>query len=445
MPRKAGVPSYRRKVVQGRDYACVTLRDRETKRSRDFLLGRYDSPESRERYALLLVQWERSGRKLPEAVRVSMSRVGGLTITQLCDLYWQEVGSRMTPAEQDHTRLAIRVLRRTHGETAATKFGPRALQVVRASMASDSLPGSRKRWSRKYINSQIRRIWRLFRWAVSQELVSVDVHAALKTIEPLKRGELGVDDEEPVQPVQAKLLEATRKHCGEHVRAMIDLQLLTGMRPGELCAMRICDIDMSSRVWTYQPTSHKTLHRGKRRTIYLGPAAQDLIHGFIRGRPLDAHVFSPTESEAARSKIRRSRRETPLYPSHVLHMQRKRQPEPIVQPGECYTSCSYRRAIQRACDRAFPPPAPLAKREGETEKQWQQRLTKKQNERLREWRKAHRWHPHQLRHTYATEVRKRYGLEAAQILLGHSSAVITDAVYAERDMTKAMEIAAAMG
>jgi site-specific recombinase XerD len=36
-----------------------------------------------------------------------------------------------------------------------------------------------------------------------------------------------------------------------------------------------------------------------------------------------------------------------------------------------------------------------------------------------------------LRHTFATRVRKEHGLEAAQVLLGHSKADTTQ-IYAER-------------
>lgn len=58
---------------------------------------------------------------------------------------------------------------------------------------------------------------------------------------------------------------------------------------------------------------------------------------------------------------------------------------------------------------------------------------------LRDWQKSHRWHPHQLRHTYATQVRKEFGLEAAQILLGHAKADVTQ-VYAERDLSRAAAV-----
>lgn len=51
---------------------------------------------------------------------------------------------------------------------------------------------------------------------------------------------------------------------------------------------------------------------------------------------------------------------------------------------------------------------------------------------------------HQLRHLLATEVRRAFGLEAAQVVLGHSHAAITQ-VYAERDVARALEVAARIG
>jgi len=54
------------------------------------------------------------------------------------------------------------------------------------------------------------------------------------------------------------------------------------------------------------------------------------------------------------------------------------------------------------------------------------------------------WHPHQLRHNAATRIRKEFGLEAAQAVLGHSSAAITQ-IYAERDQAKAADVMARVG
>ena len=75
---------------------------------------------------------------------------------------------------------------------------------------------------------------------------------------------------------------------------------------------------------------------------------------------------------------------------------------------------------------------------------WWARLTPQQRDEVNAWRKAHTWHPNQLRHTYATKVRKEHGLEAAQVLLGHSKADTTQ-IYAERDQALAVGIAAKIG
>ena len=71
-------------------------------------------------------------------------------------------------------------------------------------------------------------------------------------------------------------------------------------------------------------------------------------------------------------------------------------------------------------------------------------LSEEQLSQLREWRTTHQWAPNRLRHTAATEIRREFGLEAAQISLGHSQANVTQ-VYAERDMKKGIEVARKIG
>ena len=120
--------------------------------------------------------------------------------------------------------------------------------------------------------------------------------------------------------------------------------------------------------------------------------------------------------------------------------------------GDHYTVASYRRAIARACDAAFPPPPALRRKQvrgkkglrWETPLEWRERLGEQQWRVLKEWQKAHRWHPHQLRHNAATRLRKEFGIEAARVVLGHSSAAVTE-VYAEIDTLKAAEIMVQVG
>jgi integrase len=250
-------------------------------------------------------------------------------------------------------------------------------------------------------------------------------------------------------------VEAVLPLVSPQVAALIRLQLLTGARPGELLALRARELDTSAQagggrdgVWAFRPRAHKNAHRGRERVIYLGPAAQGVLAEFMAGRPVDAYLFSPAEAEEARRAELHRRRRTQLSCGNRPGSARRE--SPVHQPGPYYTTASYRRAIQRACDLAFPPPDRLRPRvvEGgrrETEEQFEARLTPRERAELRAWREKHRWHPHQLRHTAATRIRREFGLEAAQLVLGHASAAITDAVYAERDLSKVADVIRRVG
>jgi integrase len=52
--------------------------------------------------------------------------------------------------------------------------------------------------------------------------------------------------------------------------------------------------------------------------------------------------------------------------------------------------------------------------------------------------------PNRIRHLFATQVRKEYGLEAAQVLLGHAKADVTQ-VYAETNRAKGQEVMREIG
>jgi integrase len=72
------------------------------------------------------------------------------------------------------------------------------------------------------------------------------------------------------------------------------------------------------------------------------------------------------------------------------------------------------------------------------------RLTSQERVEVAAWRKANRWHPHQLRHTVATVIRKQFGLDAAKVVLGHRCAAVTE-IYTEMDQSKAIEVARQVG
>jgi integrase len=99
-------------------------------------------------------------------------------------------------------------------------------------------------------------------------------------------------------------VDAVLPFVSMQVRAMIELQLFSGARPGEVCAMRTCDLDTSGRVWIYRPGFHKTEHLGRRREIYLGPRAQEVLNPWLR-LDTQAYLFQPIEAEDHRRGERR--------------------------------------------------------------------------------------------------------------------------------------------
>jgi integrase len=229
---------------------------------------------------------------------------------------------------------------------------------------------------------------------------------------------------------------------------MIELQLLSGMRPGEVCIMRAKDLETSGDVWIYRPEKHKEENRGHAREIYLGPKAQAVVKKFLKPST-EAYLFSPADAEDARHAERRSSRKTPLYPSHVRRQKKKRKRNPARPPGDRYDVDSYRRAIARACKKAFPLPDHLSPRtwgdgKRESGRAWWKRLTAQERAAVQAWRRNHRFHPHQCRHNAGTALRKEFGIEVARIILGHQEMNTTE-IYAEVDRQQAMEVISKIG
>ncbi len=446
--RNTKPPTYRKR--KGYTHAIVTLRDSATGRARDFWLGDYGTPESRELYHRLIAEWELRGRRWPILPGEIPQAAGpaAMTIDELLIEYRRWAERYYCPEHITVLKMVFAVLRKYYGSTPAADFGPNKLRMLRDQMilGDANADPPRKPWSRKCINTAVQRIRHLFKWAAARELIPPTIHQALSTLEPLKRGRTAARETKRIGPVSRELLWSSFRHMSRPVRTLVRLQLLTGARAGELVGMRVCDIDIDpqSGIWVYRPEQHKNAFREHDRTIYLGPRAQRVLRRLLIGRPFTAFFFSPAEADAERRTRLSAVRQTPLNQGNRPGTNRRA--APLRTPGDCYTTASYRRAIWYACDRAFPPPEPLAKAPNETIGQWETRLKENQQwDDLLAWRREHRWHPHQLRHTAATVLRREFGLEAAQVTLGHSSATVTDAVYAERDRAKVIEIMKRVG
>jgi integrase len=341
-----------------------------------------------------------------------------------------------------HLKTVCRYVRELYGETPAIEFGPKALKAVRERFVGE-------RWCRKTVNARVERVRRIFKWAVADELLPPSVYQALAAVAGLQRGRTPARETEPIGPVTDATVDATLPFLNRHVRGLIEFQRLTGCRPGEACRVRRCDIDTSNAVWLYKPAHHKTTWKGKTRTIPIGPKGQELLKGYFT-TDIEDYLFSPRRAVEEFRTARSAKRKTPRWPSHMKRNDKKRVgAKRLRPPAERYNRLGYLTAIARACDRAFPLPpelAPKQKDNGRTEsrREWWQRLDPKQRDEVKQWRVARHWHPNQLRHTFATRVRQLHGLEAAQVLLGHARADVTQ-VYAERNEQLSSAVAAEIG
>jgi integrase len=435
MPRPPRIPSYRR---HSSGQARVTLN------GTDYLLGPYNSAESKEAYRRLIAEWlERRGQFQPP--QSSEQEKEPISVNELILAYWKHAVEYYGFEKGDRgdaycLRDALRVVKHLYGSIPAKGFGPLALKACRSHMLE-------KDWARTYVNAQMDRIRRMFRWAAEEELLPGSVYQNLRAVASLRSGKSKARETQKVKPVPDGMVDATLPLLQPMPRAMVELQRLTGMRPGEVCRLRGMDLEVSGPVWVYRPGSdqgpegdHKTAHHGHERTVLIGPRAQAVLKPCLK-TDLTDYLFSPKEAESLRNAARRKNRKSPMTPSQAA---RKPKVKPLRPKGERYRVAAYRLAIYRACDLAFPPPAPLAKRDDETWNEWRARLTAGDRAELRRWRKANRWHPHQLRHNAATVLRKEYGIEVAKIILGHATLSATQ-VYAERDLEKAREIVAEIG
>lgn len=394
--RRARPPKYRH--YKPKNLAVVRIA------GRDHYLGKYGSQESYQRYDRLVAEWllARQDHHVSNGGSSNLAGSAPVSVNELILAFWQHAQQRYVKngeptSEIRSYRTALRPVRQLYGRQPVTEFGPLALVACRQRLIEAGI-------CRKRINQHVTRIRHVFKWGVAHELAPETTWRALCSVEGLRFGE--AVETRPVKPAPEEHIGAVEPFVTPQIWAMVNLQLWTGCRPGEACAIQTIDIKMQGQVWEYRPHSHKTEHHNKERVIFLGPHAQGIIKPWLRS-DLHAYLFSPREARAWHQAERAKNRKTPKSSNGGDHTRKK---NPKRAPGDRYATPAYDHAIERACRRAGVPG----------------------------------WTPNQLRHNAATRIRAAYGIEAARIILGHSSAV-TSEIYAEVDREKAKEIMRKIG
>ena len=383
MPRRSVSPPRLCKHPNGQ--ACVYVGGRVS------YLGKHGSAQATEKYRAFVIQWA-SGQTFSPTKREESPRADGVTVSMAVIKFWEWAENRYrgvdgaSTRENDNLRCAVRPLRKLHGHVPLSELGPNRIREVQAQMIRDGL-------ARRTINRRMGRVRQFIKWCVGRELCSPLVYEAIRHVEPIPKNQ-GVREAPRRRPVSWDAVHKTLPHLSPLMRAFVLVLWYTGARVGEIRTLTTSMIDRSGDVWRADLAKHKTAHHDRERIVLFGPDAIDALRPWLLPDSPHEAIFSPRRVNEAQTTEKRRR-----------------------APRAVYTRSAPMYAIRRACDRANPHPS--------LEGIWSKRLTDDQRRELREWRKAHRWTLASLRHSAATRIRERFGLDVAQVVLGHAKPTMT--------------------
>ena len=127
----------------------------------------------------------------------------------------------------------------------------------------------------------------IFSWALSEDLVAVNVCAGIKTDKPNER-------ERVLSPEEFPRVWSALDGAGLVRSSALRMVLLTAARPGEVCAMRFEHVDKDG--WWVQPAEPSKIWPGTknsmRHEVFLSPEARRLIDELHDGAwPAEGYVF----------------------------------------------------------------------------------------------------------------------------------------------------------
>lgn len=376
----------------------------------DVYLGTFGTEESWNRYHRAIAETKCKGSVGTGSTHAT------ITLTEVCAGYLNYLLARTysSPSAKQtsmhNAKSAILTIRNHISQCNASDLKPLLVEGFLERLVevpyreSHTHNGSRKR-TRSNINRILWYLKDMYRWAAKNDLIDGSVYYSLLSVKPIRPGQTGARETPPIEAVEDWIVEATLPYMAVTPAAMIRLQRLTGMRSGEICIMRAIDLDTSKQVWEYRPTHHKTAYLNHKKVVKIGPKAQEIVKPYL-STDLNAFLFRPGVAMSFRQESKRANaRMNPRELDSKRRSFRKMHPNrPQMKFRTHYTSHALRQAVVNGADRADAA-AHL------------QQPSIKPSIRL-----IPRWHPHQLRHSFATEVSHATGdsLKVAGAALGHA-------------------------
>ena len=353
--------------------------------------------EVTQHYLETVLQWQKNGGKtIPTRIKT------GVPVTDLATRYLGWVESRGYSKDYiGHIKIAMQFLIDRCGHLSTADFTRHTLKALQAEIEEHGVNGTP--YCRASVNRYISFIKKAFEvgeengWGIDENLPG-----QLARVRPLRQGHTNAREYEQREPVDIETVKATLPFMSATIRAMVQIHLICTMRSQDVCNLRTCDIEMNDPkhpgVWWYAPCTHKTKKRGKKLVKVIPLEGQEILRPFVdakKGNPT-AFLFSPKDAiKKHREQLRANRKSkpTPSQIERTKHAKKRKSKRPH---GERYTSGSYRRAIQRAQERARKAGVDIP-----------------------------HWFPHQIRHESVSEIKARFGMKAARDMAGHSNVKIT--------------------
>lgn len=372
-----------------------------------YTLGRWGSTQADDEYRRRCAEFY--------AGTLAQKGVGGITLAGLFNRFLDYAEKKYKNKDFSNYKKIIRVaaelypdlpvvdFKREHGKT----IQGRLIQIAKTPTGTIGIKPptgqvvASRSWSRQYINCLMKHLRLIFNWGVDEELISSEPAATLMRIKALKPEECPdwVEDREPVAAVADWIVVKTLPFMQPIIADMVKIQRAAGMRPSEVCSLRVGDIDRSEAVWKVKDATgavgtrqFKTAKKVKfRRYFYFGDAEIGILKRRMAGKSADEYIFSPRDAQKERWEKMAAKRKSKKTPSQIAR-DASRAEGKLLKFHEFYTSDSYRRGIENALKKA-----------------------EKQGTRIPHW------FPYQLRHACYTSISHAIGPEKASKILGHAS------------------------
>jgi integrase len=269
--------------------------------------------------------------------------------------------------EATNCEIALRVLRGRYGTELLDNVGYENLLAARNELEQEVGKKGQPKYHRNTINQRAG-VWKRFiRWALRNRLCLPQTKNEWWALDNLEYMRSMAKESKPVVGVLHKHVKATLPHLSRTAATMVQVAELCGARPGEIASMRFCDIERRREVWLYRPAQFKMKYRGHLRVIAIGPRAATMIEEYLNESSPDWKSSDPL-----------------FCPDDIPNRRVEIHSDKPVQ--------SWQQCVRYAARSAGVP----------------------------------HWSLNQLRHACGTRVRRKFGKDAAQAVLGHAIQTITD-------------------